>query len=172
MAAPASWNDPVDDGELRRDPVRGEETERDRRVEVAAGDVAEVRDHDPDRETVRERDGNDASLARLTIPAPPPMKISVNVPMNSATPRRRMSSVMARDATARFGRTPHRVEATRDRGITGERAEIECPHCRKTFAAERIEGGDAARYHGFKCPHCKLFVPIERAHEASLRSLN
>ena len=41
--------------------------------------------------------------------------------------------------------------------------EIKCPHCRKTFEAERIEGGDAARYHGFKCPHCKLFVPIERA---------
>jgi hypothetical protein len=26
-----------------------------------------------------------------------------------------------------------------------------------------MDGGDAARYHGFKCPHCKLFVPLERA---------
>ena len=26
-----------------------------------------------------------------------------------------------------------------------------------------ISGGDAARYHGFKCPHCKLFVPLHRA---------
>jgi phage FluMu protein Com len=40
---------------------------------------------------------------------------------------------------------------------------IECPHCHKTFEAEPIEGGDAARYHGFKCPHCKLFVPLARA---------
>ena len=40
--------------------------------------------------------------------------------------------------------------------------EMKCPHCRKTFTAEEIEGGDAARYHGFKCPHCKLFVPLER----------
>ncbi|HEY2355036.1 MAG TPA: hypothetical protein VGH79_09090 [Gaiellaceae bacterium] len=41
--------------------------------------------------------------------------------------------------------------------------DVECPHCHKTFQAERIEGGGAARYHGFKCPHCKLFVPLERA---------
>ena len=41
--------------------------------------------------------------------------------------------------------------------------DVQCPHCRKTFAAEEIEGGGAARYHGFKCPHCKLFVPLERA---------
>ena len=40
--------------------------------------------------------------------------------------------------------------------------EVECPHCHKTFAAEPIEGGGAARYHGFKCPHCKLFVPLHR----------
>jgi hypothetical protein len=54
----------------------------------------------------------------------------------------------------------------------GSNVEIKCPHCRKTFAAEEIEGGDAARYRGFKCPHCKLFVPLERAREASLRSLD
>ena len=41
--------------------------------------------------------------------------------------------------------------------------EVKCPHCRKTFAAEPMDGGDAARYRGFKCPHCKLFVPLERA---------
>jgi phage FluMu protein Com len=40
--------------------------------------------------------------------------------------------------------------------------EIVCPHCRKTFEVELIEG-DAERYRGFKCPHCKLFVPAERA---------
>ena len=29
--------------------------------------------------------------------------------------------------------------------------------------AEPIEGGRAARYLGFKCPHCRLFVPLQRA---------
>jgi hypothetical protein len=36
--------------------------------------------------------------------------------------------------------------------------EVECPHCHKPFAAALIEGS-AARYRGFKCPHCRLFVP-------------
>ena len=40
--------------------------------------------------------------------------------------------------------------------------EIVCPHCRKSFSADLIEG-DAERYRGFKCPHCRLFVPAERA---------
>jgi phage FluMu protein Com len=40
--------------------------------------------------------------------------------------------------------------------------EIDCPHCHKHFTGTMIEGG-AARYRGFKCPHCKLFVPFERA---------
>jgi phage FluMu protein Com len=38
--------------------------------------------------------------------------------------------------------------------------EVECPHCHKAFSAELMEGS-AARYRGFKCPHCKLFVPAE-----------
>ena len=42
-----------------------------------------------------------------------------------------------------------------------ERFEIVCPHCKKTFTAELIDGS-AERYRGFKCPHCKLFVPAER----------
>jgi acetone carboxylase gamma subunit len=48
---------------------------------------------------------------------------------------------------------------------TRERAgfEVVCPHCRKVFEAEPLRGGRAARYRGFKCPHCKLFVPLERA---------
>jgi hypothetical protein len=28
--------------------------------------------------------------------------------------------------------------------------------------------GTAARYRGFKCPHCKLFVPYQRAAERDL----
>ena len=49
-------------------------------------------------------------------------------------------------------------------GVSNHEAlEVECPHCHKTFEAAPIEGGDAARYQGFKCPHCKLFVPLARA---------
>ena len=54
-------------------------------------------------------------------------------------------------------------------GVTDERSfGIECPHCRRTFTGEPIDGGRAARYLGFKCPHCKLFVPLERATDAAL----
>jgi len=45
--------------------------------------------------------------------------------------------------------------------------EVTCPHCHKTFTAGLIEGR-AARYAGFKCPHCRLFVPLERAEEQDL----
>ena len=45
--------------------------------------------------------------------------------------------------------------------------EVECPHCKKTFEAELIEGS-APRYEGFKCPHCRLFVPYGRADERDL----
>jgi len=40
--------------------------------------------------------------------------------------------------------------------------EVVCPHCKKPFEAELIDG-DTERHRGFKCPHCKLFVPAERA---------
>ena len=45
--------------------------------------------------------------------------------------------------------------------------EVVCPHCHKSFRA-RLMAGAAARYRGFKCPHCKLFVPFERADEQDL----
>ena len=48
--------------------------------------------------------------------------------------------------------------------------DVECPHCHKSFDAEPIEGGRAARYLGFKCPHCKLFVPLERATDADVEA--
>ena len=50
---------------------------------------------------------------------------------------------------------------------TGTRYDVECPHCHKPFTAQLINGA-AARYQGFKCPHCKLFVPYERADERDL----
>lgn len=46
--------------------------------------------------------------------------------------------------------------------------EVECPHCHKAFTAEVIEGS-AARYRGFKCPHCRLFVPAGHGDEALSR---
>jgi DNA-directed RNA polymerase subunit RPC12/RpoP len=39
--------------------------------------------------------------------------------------------------------------------------EVTCPHCGKAFREELLSGS-AARYNGFKCPHCRLFVPLER----------
>ena len=45
--------------------------------------------------------------------------------------------------------------------------EVTCPHCKKPFREELLTGA-AARYTGFKCPHCKLFVPYERADEQDL----
>jgi DNA-directed RNA polymerase subunit RPC12/RpoP len=42
--------------------------------------------------------------------------------------------------------------------------EVVCPHCRRPFVGELMDGS-AARYRGFKCPHCRLFVPHERAEE-------
>lgn len=45
--------------------------------------------------------------------------------------------------------------------------EVTCPHCKKPFREELLTGA-AARYTGFKCPHCRLFVPYERADEQDL----
>jgi endogenous inhibitor of DNA gyrase (YacG/DUF329 family) len=42
--------------------------------------------------------------------------------------------------------------------------EVKCPHCGKPFRGTPLTG-PAARYNGFKCPHCRLFVPFERADE-------
>ena len=56
-------------------------------------------------------------------------------------------------------------------GVTQERSyEVECPHCHKTFVGEPMAGGRAARYLGFKCPHCKLFVPLQRAMDADVNA--
>jgi DNA-directed RNA polymerase subunit RPC12/RpoP len=46
----------------------------------------------------------------------------------------------------------------------GGPTEVVCPHCKKTFVAELIEGA-AERYRGYKCPHCKLFVPETRTED-------
>ncbi|MGB2951957.1 MAG: hypothetical protein WBB74_01040 [Gaiellaceae bacterium] len=45
--------------------------------------------------------------------------------------------------------------------------EIVCPHCKKPFEGELLEGS-AGRHRGFKCPHCRLFVPAERVDEPGL----
>jgi hypothetical protein len=46
---------------------------------------------------------------------------------------------------------------------------VECPHCHRRFTAQLIEGS-AARYRGFKCPHCKLFVPAAHGEDEQLTS--
>jgi DNA-directed RNA polymerase subunit RPC12/RpoP len=45
--------------------------------------------------------------------------------------------------------------------------DVECPHCHKSFVATVIEGA-AARYRGFKCPHCRLFVPAAHGEDQAL----
>jgi DNA-directed RNA polymerase subunit RPC12/RpoP len=45
--------------------------------------------------------------------------------------------------------------------------EVECPHCHKRFSSPVIEGS-AARYRGFKCPHCRLFVPAVHGEDREL----
>jgi hypothetical protein len=45
--------------------------------------------------------------------------------------------------------------------------QVECPHCHKSFSGELIEGA-AARYRGFKCPHCRLFVPAAHGEDHPL----
>jgi hypothetical protein len=57
-------------------------------------------------------------------------------------------------------------EARQEAGVA-----VECPHCHKTFTAEVIEGS-AARYRGFKCPHCRLFVPAAHGDDALSRDLD
>jgi hypothetical protein len=53
-------------------------------------------------------------------------------------------------------------------GVDQQSFDVECPHCHKSFDAEPMPGGRAARYRGFKCPHCKLFVPLHRAADRDL----
>jgi DNA-directed RNA polymerase subunit RPC12/RpoP len=39
--------------------------------------------------------------------------------------------------------------------------DVVCPHCKKPFHGELIEGETPAN-RGFKCPHCRLFAPLDR----------
>jgi len=52
-------------------------------------------------------------------------------------------------------------ENAQPEGHLEDQEEIVCPHCKKTFSANLIDGS-AERYRGFKCPHCRLFVPAAR----------
>jgi DNA-directed RNA polymerase subunit RPC12/RpoP len=42
-----------------------------------------------------------------------------------------------------------------------EEYDVVCPHCKKPFRAELIEGATPAN-RGFKCPNCRLFSPLDR----------
>ena len=54
---------------------------------------------------------------------------------------------------------------------TDQKAEFtfECPHCHKRFSGRPVSG-TAARYAGFKCPHCRLFVPAAHGEPQGLSS--
>jgi transposase-like protein len=52
-------------------------------------------------------------------------------------------------------------------GEGAQEYDVVCPHCKKPFRAEVLEG-ETARHRGFKCPHCRLFVPYERVEERDL----
>ncbi|MFL5930964.1 MAG: hypothetical protein ACJ75P_06895 [Gaiellaceae bacterium] len=45
-----------------------------------------------------------------------------------------------------------------------EKLDVVCPHCKKPFTGELIEGATPAN-RGFKCPHCRLFSPLDRVAE-------
>ena len=44
---------------------------------------------------------------------------------------------------------------------------VSCPHCKKRFNGA-LMAGSTARYRGFKCPGCRLFVSYARAEELNL----
>ena len=128
---------PVGDRERPGDPPGRDEAERDRRVEVAAGDVAEVRDHEPDREAVGERDRDDV-VARDDAGA-------------SADEDQRECADELRDAAAadalihRAGGYEARSDGIRYARSVAEPQpvagfDVECPHCHKSFSAKPMEG--------------------------------
>jgi DNA-directed RNA polymerase subunit RPC12/RpoP len=45
-----------------------------------------------------------------------------------------------------------------------EKHDVVCPHCKKPFTGELMEGQTPAN-RGFKCPHCRLFAPYERVEQ-------
>ena len=124
---------------------------------MAARDVAEVRDHDPDREAVRERDGDDVLAADDAGAAADEDQRERADELGDAAAE---DVLVHRGGIVRAPSDGTGVGYPRRRGRDAQAAgfEVECPHCHKPFSAELIEGS-AARYRGFKCPHCRLFVP-------------
>ncbi len=57
------------------------------------------------------------------------------------------------------------VEGVPDEPAQATIYDVSCPHCGKGFR-DALLVGSAARYQGFKCPHCRLFVPLERTDAA------
>ena len=71
-------------------------------------------------------------------------------------------STVLRKSTGRGRNAAATVTAVADEPAQATVYEVSCPHCGKAFREELLSG-PAARYHGFKCPHCRLFVPLDRA---------
>ena len=76
----------------------------------------------------------------------------------------RCGSAVLRKSNRRGTNAAATVTAVADEPAQATVYEVSCPHCGKAFREELLSG-PAARYHGFKCPHCRLFVPLDRASE-------
>ena len=82
----------------------------------------------------------------------------------------RCGSSVLRKINGRVTNAAATVTAVADEPAQATVYEVSCPHCGKAFREELLSG-PAARYHGFKCPHCRLFVPLERASEEPTKPL-
>jgi hypothetical protein len=51
-----------------------------------------------------------------------------------------------------------KTASTRTRTVRPAPTQVNCPHCKKPFAAV-VDLAQPPRLQGAKCPHCKLFVP-------------
>src|SRR5262249_19528869 len=128
------------------------------------GDVAERRDHQRDRETLREREPDEVcSDAGGRAPDEGERERAEELSRASTSPvgghgPKREGSVRT---------TPRSYcEAVASRpgkeGLLGGAA----PHCHRHFRGKLLAGG-SAQHAGFKCPHCKLFVAYERTVESA-----
>ena len=79
-----------------------------------------------------------------------------------------------RDNLARFGITAKKAFGVSMANIQalakrlGRSHELAAALWKTGWYEARLLTGPAARYTGFKCPHCRLFVPYERADEQDL----
>ena len=79
----------------------------------------------------------------------------------SARQKASAATPAARTSTDSLNHAIRKMVAMGERPSRGPIYQVVCPHCGKSFEAE-LNSCSAARYQGFKCPQCKLFVSYER----------